>query len=141
MAWVVDTSVVLDLIVNGSTWRTASLACLQRHLADGLCICPVTFVEVGPAFGGDARAADAFFQVVPIATSEPWTSADTELAHRLWNDHQARRRAADAKAANRRCAHRGLRRPISRHHHTKCRSLSQHRPSTHDCGAVRGAVS
>ena len=94
MAWVVDTSVVLDLIVNGSTWRTASLACLQRHLADGLCICPVTFVEVGPAFGGDARAADAFFQVVPIATSEPWTSADTELAHRLWNDHQVRRRAA-----------------------------------------------
>lgn len=29
-----------------------------------------------------------------IATSEPWTSADTELAHRLWNDHQVRRRAA-----------------------------------------------
>ena len=92
MAWVVDTSVVLDLIVPGSAWRMASLACLHKHLADGLCVCPVTFVEVGPAFGGDAQLADAFFQVVPISTSEPWTRADTELAHRFWNDHQLRRR-------------------------------------------------
>lgn len=94
MAWVVDTSVVLDLIVTGSPWRVASLACLQTHLADSLCVCPVTFVEVGPAFGGNAQAADAFFQAVPISTSEPWTNSDTELAHRLWNDHQVRRKAA-----------------------------------------------
>ena len=93
MAWVVDTSVVLDLVVTSSPWRTPSLACLQQHLADGLCVCPVTFVEVGPAFGGDPLAAAAFFQVVPISTSEPWTAVDTELAHRLWNDHQVRRRA------------------------------------------------
>jgi len=93
MAWVVDTSVVLDLVLASSTWRMASLACLQQHLADGLCVCPVTFVEVGPAFGGDPQAAEAFFQIVPVSTSEPWTSADTELAHRLWNDHQVRRRA------------------------------------------------
>lgn len=93
MAWVVDTSVVLDLVVASSPWRMASLGCLQQHLADGLCVCPVTFVEVGPAFGGDPQAAEAFFQVVPVSTSEPWTNADTELAHRLWNDHQVRRRA------------------------------------------------
>jgi predicted nucleic acid-binding protein len=93
MAWVVDTSVVLDLVVTNSPWRTASLACLRQHLADGLCVCPVTFVEVGPAFGGDSQAAETFFQVVPISTSEPWTAADTERAHRLWNDHQVRRRA------------------------------------------------
>ena len=47
---------------------------------------------LSPAFGGDAQLADAFFQVVPISTSEPWTRADTELAHRFWNDHQLRRR-------------------------------------------------
>ena len=94
MAWVVDTSVILDLVVANSPWRTASLACLRQHLAEGLCVCPVTFVEVGPAFGGDSRAAAAFFQAVPISTAEPWTIADTELAHRLWNDHQVRRRAA-----------------------------------------------
>lgn len=93
MAWVVDTSVVLDLVVTNSPWRTASLACLQQHFADGLCVSPVTFVEVGPAFGGDPQAAAAFFQVIPISTSEPWTAVDTELAHRLWNDHQVRRRA------------------------------------------------
>jgi hypothetical protein len=93
MAWVVDTSVVLDLIVASSPWRMASLACLRQHLPDGLCVCPVTFIEVGPAFGGDHQAAAAFFHVIPIEISEPWTTADTELAHRLWNDHQVRRKA------------------------------------------------
>ena len=36
MAWVVDTSVVLDLVVINATGRNASAACLQRHLADVL---------------------------------------------------------------------------------------------------------
>jgi len=94
MAWVVDTSVILDLVVPVSPWRAASLACLQQHLADGLCVCPVTFVEIGPAFGGDPHVAESFFQVIPVSTAEPWTRADTELAHQLWNDHQVRRRAA-----------------------------------------------
>lgn len=96
MAWVVDTSVVLDLVVTNSPARNASAACLQQHLADGLCVCPVTFIELGPAFGGDPRAAEIFLHALPIATTEPWTAADTEVAHRLWHEHQARRRASQA---------------------------------------------
>ncbi len=92
MAWVIDTSVILDLVVAQSPWRGAALACLLQHLSDGLCVCPVTFVEVGPAFGGDPNAADAFLQVIPVSTNQPWTKADTYLAHRLWSNHQARRK-------------------------------------------------
>ena len=96
MAWVVDTSVILDLVLSKSPWRAASLDCLRLHLSDGLCICPVTFVEVGPAFGGNPRAAGAFLHVLPISTDEAWTSNDTELAHCLWNNHQVRRRSLNA---------------------------------------------
>ncbi len=93
MAWVIGTSVILDLLLPDSPWRTASAACLQKHLAEGLCICPVTFVELGPAFGGTPRIARAFFQAIPITTSEPWTIFDTEMAHRLWYEHQLHRRS------------------------------------------------
>ena len=96
MAWVVDTSVILDLVVAQSSWRNASAACLQQHLIDGLCICPVTFVELGPAFGGDSRSAETFLHALPIVTTEPWTGADNATAHRLWHDHQTRRRAGQA---------------------------------------------
>ena len=49
MAWVVDTSVVLDLITADPVHELPSTACLEAHLADGLVVCPVTFVEIGPA--------------------------------------------------------------------------------------------
>ena len=84
---------VLDLVVVNATGRNASAAGLQRHLADGLCVCPVTFVEVGPAFGGDPRAAESFLHALSIMTTEPWTAADTDAAHRLWHNFQVRRRA------------------------------------------------
>ena len=53
MAWVVDTSVVVDLVTGDPQFEAASTACLQAHLSDGLVISPVTFVELGPCFSGD----------------------------------------------------------------------------------------
>ena len=85
---------VLDLVVINATGRNASAACLQRHLADGLWVCPVTFVEAGPAFGGDPRAAESFLHALPIMTTEPWTAVDSDAAHRLWHHFEVRRRAA-----------------------------------------------
>lgn len=92
MAWVVDTSVVLDIHIGDPAFEPTSTACLQSHLPDGLVICPISFVEVGPSFGGDPRAASGFLQRVFISTSELWTEADTELAHRFWHEYQIRRR-------------------------------------------------
>lgn len=94
MAWVVDTSVVLDLVTGDALFEPASTLCLQAHLADGLAVCPISFIELGPAFGGDDVAANAFLNGAGIATGEPWTSHDTALAHRLWSDSQVRRRQA-----------------------------------------------
>ena len=92
MTWVVDTSVALDVIVTNSEHRLASATCLQRHLSEGLCVCPITLVELGPAFGGNAEAAETFLQTLLITVNEPWTRGDSVLAHKLWYEHQLRRR-------------------------------------------------
>lgn len=92
MAWVVDTSVALDIHTGDPSFELRSTACVQACLADGLVLCPVSFVEIGPSFGGDAAAARSFLRNVLISSVEPWTEADTELAHRLWHRHQSLRR-------------------------------------------------
>lgn len=92
MAWVVDTSIVLDIHTGDPIFEPASTACLQAHLADGLVICPISFVEVGPSFGGNSGATVIFLQSILISTSEMWTPADTELAHQFWHHYQAQRR-------------------------------------------------
>ena len=42
MAWVVDTSVLLDVRMNDAVFGLASAQCLATHLADGLVISPMT---------------------------------------------------------------------------------------------------
>lgn len=92
MAWVVDTSVVIDLVTGDPLFEAASVTCLQAYLGDGLVISPVTFVELGPSFLGDSLATEAFLQAAQIGTSEFWSPQDTLLAHRLWHQHQMKRR-------------------------------------------------
>ena len=92
MAWVVDTSVVVDLVTGDALFEPASTACLQAHLGDGLVISPVTFVELGPSFSGDDGAAESFLKSSGIGASEFWSPSDTVLAHRLWHQYQVRRR-------------------------------------------------
>ena len=92
MAWVVDTSVVVDLVTGDPLFEPASTASLQAHLNDGLVVSPVTFVELGPSFSGDDAAAETFLKAVHIGTAEYWTPADTLLAHRLWYQFQIKRR-------------------------------------------------
>jgi len=92
MAWVVDTSVLVDLVTGDPLYAPASTVCLQAHLSDGLVISPVTFVEIGPSFSGDEVAAEVFLKASHIGASEFWSPADTLLAHRLWHQYRARRR-------------------------------------------------
>lgn len=88
----VDTSVPLDLVTGDPQIEPASTLCLQTHMADELIVCPLSFIELGPAFAGDDMAAEAFLKAAGLQTIEPWTSRDTSLAHRLWHDFQSRRR-------------------------------------------------
>jgi len=73
--WVVDTCVVLDVFEHDPDFGLPSAKCLEKLLPDGLCVSPVTMVELA---------------------AEAWTSADTAAAHLAWHTYVQARRAGDA---------------------------------------------
>lgn len=93
MNWVVDTCVALDLLENDPEFGLVSARLLEQRLPEGLAVCPVTQVELAPAFDGDLALQRRFFQQAGIDDRSGWTVADTETAHAAWHRHIADRRA------------------------------------------------
>lgn len=90
--WVVDTCVILDVFENDPEFGLASAKLLERLMADGLCVAPVTMVELSAAFSGDLQEQKRFLDQAGISHVEGWTVLDTEAAHRAWHTFvQARR--------------------------------------------------
>ncbi len=92
MAWVVDSCVLLDIRMNDADFGLASANCLAAHLSNGLTIAPITYVELAPAFRGDALLQNAFLERTGVEWLTSWTRADTEIAHRLWARHVQKKR-------------------------------------------------
>lgn len=92
MAWVVDTSVLLDIHLDDPTFGSRSGQCLVRYLLDGLVICPVSYIELAPAFCGDSSLEQAFLREAGVDWLQPWTFLDTAASHLLWAKHIARKR-------------------------------------------------
>jgi len=87
MAWVVDTSVIIDVFENDPQFGVKSAHCLADHLTRGLLICPVTYAEFGPVCRGEESVALEFLLSVGINWLEPWTWRDTARAFQLWHEH------------------------------------------------------
>ena len=96
MAWVVDTCVLLDIHTGDPAFSHLSAACLTRHLSDGLVVCPVTYVEMAPAFAGDMNLEDLFLGQLGVEWPTSWTLLDTRAAHSLWHDHVTSKRSGHA---------------------------------------------
>ena len=96
MAWVVDTCLLIDVAEADPTFGVASARLLDLKRADGLTICPVSYVELAPVFNGDQIAQREFLFNLGVAGSDAWTQADTEEAHRAWHRYVTLRRATQA---------------------------------------------
>jgi predicted nucleic acid-binding protein len=96
MSWVVDTCVLIDVLEDDPVFGGTSADLLEKSLRDGLVLCPVTMVELSPAFAGNLETQKHFLEQVGIDFTEGWTLADTECAHRAWNAYVQARRASDA---------------------------------------------
>jgi len=101
MAWVVDTCVLLDVGLDDPKFGETSEILLRMKVEDGLCICPVTFVELAPAFAGDLGALRRFLSGLAVDHAELWQEQDTDRAARAWSRHIARRREYPARSAKR----------------------------------------
>lgn len=94
MAWVVDTCLLIDVAEADPTFGVASARLLDTKRADGLTICPTSYVELAPVFNGDQSAQNEFLFNLGVTWPETWNQADTEQAHRAWHRYVAARRAA-----------------------------------------------
>ena len=91
--WVVDTCVIIDVFQNDPQFGRASTLMLQKLSPQGLCISPVTMVELAAEFDGNIAAQKKFLIEANIDYTEAWHAADTELAHAAWHAYVTARRA------------------------------------------------
>ena len=92
MAWVVDTCLLIDVNENDPVFGAASLALLKAKRAAGLCVSPVTMVDLGPVFLGRIELAEQFLATLGIESRQFWRQADTVAACQTWADFVRRKR-------------------------------------------------
>ena len=87
MSWVVDTCVVIDVLENDPEFGLASAELLDKMVAEGFELCPVSYVELSPAFLGDSRRQNEFLDNIGIQYASPWSWQDTQHAYKAWERH------------------------------------------------------
>jgi Predicted nucleic acid-binding protein, contains PIN domain len=95
MSWVVDTCVLIDVLEDDPSFGRASAQLLEKSLRNGLLLCPVTMIELSPAFAGDLEVQKHFLEQAGVDFTEGWTAADTESAYQAWNAYVQARRTND----------------------------------------------
>ena len=93
MAWVVDTCVLLDVLLNDVNFCETSTQCLEVHISAGIIISPIVYVELAPQFAGNRTLQDEFLDDYGIIAADAWTAADTAAAHALWSAIAVKRKA------------------------------------------------
>ena len=99
MSWVVDTCLIIDVLENDPEFGEPSARLIDRMSKDGLTLCPVSYVELAPAFLGDRRRQNDFLAAIGIDYAEPWDWPATQLAHQAWHRQVTLRR--EKKSAKR----------------------------------------
>ena len=94
MAWVVDTCVLIDVLVGDPEFGERSAALIDRHLPQGILVCPVTYAELAPAFGGNLALQNEFLDALGAQYRLVWGWQETEAAHQAWHRFVALRRRA-----------------------------------------------
>lgn len=92
MTWIVDTCVVLDVLENDPGFGLASARMLDQRIGEGLALCPISYIELAPAFLGDAGRQNAFLSAIGIDCTLSWDWKDTQQAHKAWNRYVDKRR-------------------------------------------------
>ena len=96
MIWVIDTCVLIDILKADPVFSRPSSSALQAKIDDALCIAPITYVELAPAFGGDAAAQDHFLDELWIQHDFAGDHSAVLLAHKSWYEHVRRKRLGSA---------------------------------------------
>lgn len=93
MSWVVDTCVLLDIFEGDEDFAIPSADALDAHVSEGLCIAPITFVELAPAFHGDLSEEESFLAGLGVDAVFGEERRATMSAARAWTVYVERKRA------------------------------------------------
>jgi len=92
MSRVVDTCILIDILEDDPDFGRASALCLSRYVSDGLVICPVSMIELSPAFGGDFLRQKEFLSLCGVSYDQEFNAADVMRSHQAWNDYIQKKR-------------------------------------------------
>jgi predicted nucleic acid-binding protein len=95
---VVDTDVLLDIFTADKMFGPNSKAIIQR--TKELVICPITFIELSPAFSGKTKLQEQFLTQLGIGWQEDLIWADCLKAHEIWNRFVATKHASSRSGAD-----------------------------------------
>jgi predicted nucleic acid-binding protein len=91
---VVDTCILVDIADDDPSHGLPSAECLATHLADGLVLSPISYVELAPVFDGSTQRLHEFLAGVGVAVSEDgFTAEDRVTSFRAWARHITEKRA------------------------------------------------
>jgi len=94
--WVVDTCVLLDVLDNHPVFGMKSADALDAARDRELCIAPITYVELAPAFNGEVDSQNDFLTELGVLFDFRGNEATVLKAHHAWYEHVLRKRAGDA---------------------------------------------
>ncbi len=97
MSWVVDTCLLIDVLEDDPDYGAISARLLAHRLGEGLTICPITYVEMAPAFQGSRTLQEEFLRGVGVDWHEPWAWSDTVAAFDAWQRHVVARRTGRSR--------------------------------------------
>ncbi|MCG5054968.1 MAG: hypothetical protein KA712_18545 [Myxococcales bacterium] len=94
---VVDTCVLIDIADDDPTFGERSARCLEAHLASGLLLSPVSFIELAPVFDGSLRLLDEFLRGVGVTVADEFGEQERLAAFRGWAHHVSQKRTGNVK--------------------------------------------
>lgn len=92
MAWVVDTCLIIDVLDGDPEFGRRSAHLIDTLSNEGLVACPVTFVELAPAFLGSMERLEYFLRQINVRYAVDWLWTDTETANGAWHRYVAKKR-------------------------------------------------
>jgi predicted nucleic acid-binding protein len=88
-----DTCILIDIADDDPEFGRRSLECLIAHLAGGLLISPITYIELAPVFDGSRRLLDEFLDGLLVDQAATLDLPTRDAAFSGWSRYVSERRA------------------------------------------------
>lgn len=83
---------MIDVLEGDPEFGLSSALLLDKLAGEGLALCPISYIELAPAFLGDGQRQNEFLTNIGVQYSVAWDWKDTQQAHKAWERYVTQRR-------------------------------------------------